>query len=158
MRGRVVVIVRLERGAARLGREREEPGGCWAVTRRWHADVLRVWQPSLRPRPGEGVARRGRSGSERGEERRRPLTSMRGSCERGLLGRGLIGRAGAVGGGVCGARRGGWGNWQIGGKQMASSEGWWEGGCAGGWWWLCAVSVGPLGSFPTCFTREFVLN
>jgi len=71
MRGRVVVIVRSERGAARLGREREEPGGRWAVTRRWHADVLRVWQPSLRPRPGEGVARRGRSGSERGEERRR---------------------------------------------------------------------------------------
>jgi len=68
--------------------------------------------------------------STRGEERTRPLTSMCGSCERGRRGWGLIDRAGAVGGGVCGARRGGWG-------EMANWERWPEVGWAGGWWLMC---------------------
>jgi len=54
-----------------------------------------------------------------------------------------LGGGGGVGG--WGARGGVDGErWQIGGKQMASPEGWWEGGCAGGWWWLCAVTVGRV--------------
>ena len=52
MRGRVVVVVRGERGTARGEKTERKLQGCGAGTRGWNADVLRHWQASLRPWPG----------------------------------------------------------------------------------------------------------
>jgi len=50
MRGRMVVVLRVEHRAARK-RERNERS-CGDGTRGWNEDVLRPWQHSLRPWPG----------------------------------------------------------------------------------------------------------
>ena len=64
MRGRVVVVVRGERGAAREEKREKKLQSCEAGTRGWNEDVLRHWHPSLRPWPGgedgaeeEGIVR-----------------------------------------------------------------------------------------------------
>jgi len=131
MRGRVVVVVRGERRAAREEKTERKLQGCGAGARGWNADVLRHWQPSLRPWPG------GEDGGEDERIVRREQTARAGG---GAFSRQAWGRPGGremanghmtngkfgAGGGRVDARAGGggcvrraWGRpeekWQIGG-------------------------------------------
>jgi len=60
LRGRVVIVVRVERGAAREEKRERKLQGCGAGARGWNEDVLRHWQPSFRPWPGGEEDRSGR--------------------------------------------------------------------------------------------------